>query len=488
MNEPVYIGIDIGTQSTRVMAVTETGDIVATASRPLTSHREGPRHEQQPDDWWRAVAESLRSVTSELGSSSPVRGLCVDATSGTILLVDKEGRPVTPGLMYDDARANAEAIEVDQKGAALWEQLSYRVQPSWALPKLLWLLRHGAAPHTYRLMHQNDWINFRLAGHPLSTDSSHALKTGYDLLQSHWPSDIFDTLGIPTNMLPEVVAPGTRIGSVSTVCATETGLPAGTPIYAGMTDGCAAQIASGAVGIGDWNTVIGTTLVVKGVTRNLLCDPLRAVYSHRSMDGLWLPGGASSTGASAITAAFKSEDLPALNKHAEHAQPTPLVIYPLATRGERFPFAAPDAEGFTLGVARSTEEHYQAVLQGIALWERLSFDALRAMGAPMEGRFTISGGATRSHALNQMRADAMQRTLTIPAVTEGAFGMAILASAAESSLTDAVSRMIKPGVPIHPKRPFSDYAPQYHLLLSELHRRGWLPDSLFATASQEANA
>lgn len=488
MNAPVYIGIDIGTQSTRVMAVTETGDIVASASRPLTSHRDGPRHEQQPDDWWRGVAESLRSVLSELSSYCPVRGVCVDATSGTILLVDKEGRAVTPGLMYDDARAEVEAVEVNQKGAALWEQLSYRVQASWALPKLLWLLRHGAVPHTHRLMHQNDWINFRLAGQPLPTDSSHALKTGYDLLQSHWPAEIFDSLGIPASILPEVVVPGTRIGNVGRACATETGLPIGTPIYAGMTDGCAAQIASGTVGIGDWNTVIGTTLVVKGVTRSLLHHPLRAVYSHRSMDGLWLPGGASSTGASAIAAAFASDDLAKLNSYTEHAEPTPLVIYPLATHGERFPFAAPEAEGFTIGVAHSTEEHYHAVLQGIALWERLSFDALRAMGAPMGVRFTISGGATRSHALNQMRADAMQRTLTIPAVTEGAFGMAVLASAAESSMSDAVSRMIKPGVLINPKRPFSDYAPQYHVLLSELHRRGWLPDSLFETARREANA
>ena len=482
MSEPVYVGIDVGTQSVRVMAVTELGRVIASASRPLGSMREGVRHEQDPQAWWSATVEALREVTAACGSALRVLGLAVDATSGTILLVDGTGTPLTRGLMYDDGRARAEAQEADEVGRSLWTAMSYRMQPSWALAKLMWLQRNGHMAAGAKLLHQNDWINLRLAGRRLATDSSNALKTGYNLLSMEWPLSVMEALEIPPAVLPEVVAPGSYIGEVSPEAAALTGLPPKTPIVAGMTDGCAAQLASGATSVGSWNTVIGTTLVVKGATEQLLRDPLGAVYSHRSMDRLWLPGGASSTGAGAIAQGFDAAALPALNAYAERHGPTPLVVYPLTGTGERFPFLAPDAHGFSLGEPASTEERFRGTLQGIALWERLSFDALRALGAPTHGTFTISGGATRSWALNQFRADVMERELRIAEVTEGAFGMALLASAAASSLAEATARMVHTGTAIAPSRPFEQYAGAYEQLVRALYQRGWLPDSLLQAA------
>jgi D-ribulokinase len=488
MNQSLYIGVDIGTQSAKVLAASDTGEIVASASRPLTSTRSGDHHQQDPKQWWDAVCQASREVSSCFHPGYQVRGIAVDATSGTILLADKDGNALTPGLMYDDGRARAEAAEVNDKGAGLWSHLSYHIQPSWALPKLLWLLRHTSVPAGARLLHQNDWINLRLSSRFLPSDSSHALKTGYDLIGSRWPSELMQVLGVPQSILPEVVRPATRIGEVSFDASRETGLPAGTPILAGMTDGCAAQIASGSMEMGSWSSVIGTTLVVKGVTRSLLHDPSGVIYSHRSPDGLWLPGGASNTGAGAIAAAFAHAQLDHMNCDAELHGPTPLVVYPLLARGERFPFAAPDATGFTLGRAATPEERYRGILQGIALWERLCFDALRSLGSSTCGTFSILGGATQSHALNWMRADVLERELIIPAVTESAFGMAVLVAASESSLSLATRRMVRPGTSILPRRPFAHYAKQYAQLVVELNRRGWLPERLFQAASVEVYA
>ena len=474
MSAPVYLGIDLGTQSVRVLAVDADGAVLASASQKLASHRDGVRHEQDPETWWTATTLCLCEVMSTLGASAQVAGLAVDATSGTILLVDNQYRPLTPALMYDDGRAKLEATQANEAGSALWQQMSYRMQSSWALPKLLWLLHNEPIPAQARLAHQNDFVNARLVGHTTATDSSHALKTGYDLIRSEWPTSVFDSLNVPLTLLPEVVAPGTKIGVVSGEAAAQTGLPAGVPIFAGMTDGCAAQIASGATEAGNWNSVIGTTLVVKGVARDLLRDPLGVIYSHRSPDGLWLPGGASSIGAAAIVAGFNAADLDHLNHAAELAGPTPLVVYPLVSKGERFPFAAPDATGFMLGTTDSVEERYRGVLQGIAMLERLAFESLHKLGAATDGRFTISGGAVKSEALNQMRADILERELSVPEVTEGAFGMAMLAAAADSSMQQVTRRMVRIARTITPKRPFHEYAAQYAALVAELEHRGWL--------------
>ncbi len=488
MSTSVSLGIDIGTQSVRVMAVTEEGVVAASSAQPLEGTREDVRHEQQPELWWRAVTLACRVVMAALGSSTHISGLAVDATSGTILLMDEQLRSLTQGLMYDDGRAGAEAEICNQTGGSLWREFSYRMQNSWALPKLLWLERHGGIAAGASLAHQNDFINARLAGHRLAADSSNSLKTGYDLVRQEWPHAVFGELGLRADLFPAVVAPGVKIGVVGEVAASETGLPAGTPIFSGMTDGCAAQIASGATKPGSWNSVIGTTLVMKGVTAELLQDPLGVVYSHRSADGFWLPGGASSTGAAAIARDFAAEELPALNQAALELGATPLVVYPLIGCGERYPFAAPAAQGFLLGEPASIADHFCATLQGIAFIERLSFAALRQIGAETNGLLTISGGATKSEALNRMRADILDRELMIPKVTEGAFGMAMLAASANSSLAEVTERMVRIERTIAPGRGFAPYAECYTMLVRELAARGWLPRSLAAFALDEAHA
>jgi sugar (pentulose or hexulose) kinase len=187
INGNIWLGVDLGTQSARAVAVSDTGQLFGEGSHPLTSRRDGPRHEQNPEDWWGAVASACRMALGQL-SGSGIQRIAVDGTSGTILLIDNSGHAVTPGLMHDDMRATQEATRANEVGADTWASLGYRMQPSWALPKLLWLLRqHHDVPPRARLAHQADFINRRLAGHEIPSDSSNVLKTGYDLVRETWP-------------------------------------------------------------------------------------------------------------------------------------------------------------------------------------------------------------------------------------------------------------------------------------------------------------
>jgi sugar (pentulose or hexulose) kinase len=225
----------------------------------------------------------------------------VDGTSGTVVLRGRGDGFAGPGVMYDDARGRAHAPRVQEVGAPLWERLGYRIGSSWALPTLLTMLaEHDGDRAGLRVAHQVDVVTEALVGHPVATDSSSALKTGYDLLELRWPDDVLATLGLDPALLPDVVLPGRVLGAVGADAAGATGLPHGTPVVAGMTDGCAAQLGAGAVTTGAWNSVLGTTLIIKGVTGELLHDPAGTVYSHRGPGGSWLPGGASSTGAGVL--------------------------------------------------------------------------------------------------------------------------------------------------------------------------------------------
>jgi sugar (pentulose or hexulose) kinase len=462
---PVCVGLDVGTGSARALAVAGDGSVVGRGAHPLSSRRGAGRHEQDPASWWEAVAAACRAALEGVAAER-VAGVATCATSGTIVLVDGEGRPQGPALMYDDARAGAQARRLDMPA-------------SWALPKLQWLLDEGGAAGRrgggrLHLAHQADVITRRLAGHAVAADASHALKSGYDAAAGAWPAALARELG---DLLPAVVTPGTRLGEVCSAAAAQTGLPAGTPILAGMTDGCAAQIAAGALRPGDTNSVLGTTLVLKGCSQQPIENRAHGVYSHRAPDGGWLPGGASSSGAGVLTATFPGRDLDALGEQAAAYEHTRVLSYPLVSRGERFPFAAPDAEAFTIGSPAGDGERAAALLQGLALVERLCLARLQRLGARTDGELSLTGGATRNRRWCQLRADALDRPARLPVQTESAFGMAILATAATSAepVAEAARRMSQTEAVFEPRPALRAHLDeQYERLVGELARRGWL--------------
>jgi sugar (pentulose or hexulose) kinase len=482
-DEPVWVGLDLGTQSARALVVSASGGLVASGSRPLRSRRDGPRHEQDPGAWWEALAAACRDALAGVAAER-VHGVAACATSGTILLVDGAGEPLTPALMYDDTRADEQA----QRVAAAGHALGHRVGAAWGLPKLLWLLEQDPAPAAgARLAHQPDVVARRLVGHDVATDASHALKSGYDVEGGCWPAELLDALAVPPQLLPEVIPSGSRLGAVCERAAAATAIPPGTPVVAGMTDGCAAQLAAGALRDGEWNSVLGTTLVLKGVSAHRISDPNGVLYCHRSPDGGWLPGGASSSGAGVLEQRFGGRDLDELGRRAqEHEHDAPLA-YPLVGRGERFPFDAPQAHGFVAGEPDADGARFAALLQGLAYVERLCLDYVSLLGAPVEGELSLTGGATRSRYWCQLRADVLGRPVRLPEHTESAVGMALLAAAATRgrACADVAAEMCRTREVIEPRPDRAErFGERYVRFVDELERRGWL-DAQLATHARE---
>ena len=480
----VVIGVDLGTQGARAIAVTRDGVPVAYAREALPSpagYLPAEWHEQDPERWWSAVTTCLRRLASSLPRETAVSGMAVDSTSGTVLPVDGKGDPLCPALMYNDARSRDLVPEVRRAGADLEVRLGFAFDASFALPKILWLARER--PQVFArarwFIHAADFITGRLTGDHGMSDSSNALKTGYDVIEGRWPAFIERDLGIPCEKLPRVVPPGTPVGRVLAQGAASCWLPVGTPVLAGATDGTAAQIASGAVEPGAWNSSLGTTLVVKGITRALVRDPQGRIYCHRHPEGWWMPGAASNTGTEWIEREFPGEDLQRLDARVVERLPTRIVRYPLARRGERFPFRNPNAEGFTLTLGRLTDpvDAFAAGLEGLALLERLAYETMIEIGAPVGERIHVTGGGSRSDVWLRVRASALSRTLLRPVVSETAMGAALLAASGAwfGTLSRAARAMVRIDVAVEPDRALeAAYADAYRRLVAELIRRGYL--------------
>ena len=465
-----FLGIDCGTSAVRAAVLAEDGRLLGQGRQTLTGDvRIGHRHEQDPQDWWPAVVAAVRSALAHApGIGGDVVAVAVAATSGTLLVLDRQGRPVGPALMYDDQRAAAGPSGPTDPA---WLAAGNRPQPAWALRRAAWLVARGAVPVGGRLVHQGDHLTAKLTAGPLVTDTAQALKTGVDLLGVSWPRETLRRWGVDADLLPDVVLPGTPVGVLDPAAAAELGVPAGILVRAGTTDGCAGQIAGGALEPGRWTTVLGTTLVVKGVSSAPVVDPAGALYNHRHPDGGWLPGGACSAGAGYLAGKFPGVDpsvaeLPAF--------PVTAVTYPLVGVGERFPFRHPGAHGFS-GAQDGTAMALASALQGLALLERLALDTVTALGAEPVGPIRITGGASRDDRLAQLRADVLNRPVQRAQVDEPAVGVAVLAAAAPGTLARTAARMIKSGRRFDPAPGAADrWAGPYQAFRTELQRRGWL--------------
>jgi xylulokinase len=477
----LVLGVDVGTQGARVFAVDAAGAVVASARETWLGERQSDGwHDQEPAVWWDGVALALRRTAAALSATDRGRllALAVASTSGTIVPVDGRGRPLRQAIMWDDRRATAEAEVVAAAGAELTSRLGYRFRPTFGLPKILWL--RGHEPDVWSqsrwFLHAADWITGRLTGRWGISDWMNALKTGYDLLDERWPAFI-ERLGVSTERLPSVVAPGTPIGRLARDVAVDCGLPETLVVVAGLTDSNAAQFAAGAYRPGHWATTMGTGLAVKGVTTDLVIDPSGALYCHRHPSGWWLPGGASNVGGGAIDRRFGRASLPALDGRLNDKGASSVLVYPLCDRGDWFPFWADDATGFVVGTPRDETDLYRGYLEGVAMVERMAFDTIGQLGAQVAGPVMVTGGGTSSPRWLQIRADMLGREIAIPQVPEAALGAAIVAAGASvhDGLLAACAAMTRIVRTVEPQASRSEqYEGRYRQFLAELAARGYL--------------
>lgn len=466
--EELVCGIDVGTSAVRVLICDLRGRVAATAAWDLAPVQvAGNRREQDPEDWWRAVCTALRQALAQVDAAA-VRAVAVDATSGTILLIDRALRPLSPGIMYNDGRAAGYAQRINAVAGEFTARHGYRFKDDFALAKMLWLRDHDPAfAESAKVLHQSDFVNARLLGEVPATDWSNALKSGCDLFTASWPDFLGAALAFPLEKLPtRIVPPGTGIGTVGAAAAAATGLRPGTAVVAGASDGTASLFASGACEPGDFNTSLGSTLIIKGISEKIVHDDRGVFYCHRHPAGGWLPGGAGNVGCAAINRDFAPDPatrrqlLQELDRQVEPCLPSPTLTYPLGeATEERFPFKKTGIGAFMDGPATTTLERYAATLQGIAFVERWCYDEIERLGAGARRVFATGGGA-RSAAWCQLRADVLGKPLHLPAETETALGAAVLAATyLRGSFADAARDLARIRATIEPGG--RDFGPAY---------------------------
>ena len=422
-----FLGIDLGTTRTKAGLIGSDGTALGfgRAEHAMSVDPAAGIAEQDPEAWWsglrRAVGAALDAAEAKHGARPTPAGICVTGHGPSLTAVDAMGLAVRPSILWLDSRATAEREELetatDLRGWALG-----------VLPAALWLQRHEPASAERARWYLNSWeaLSLRLTGAAGTTVVEGGSAVSRDALA---------TTDLDLAKVAPGVETGTVLGGLTAAAASHLGLPAGTPVVAGLVDAFASFHGARMLEVGDAIDVGGAAGGF-GVYADRPVVVAGGFTTPAPLPGRFSVGGAmAATGAAldwlagdVLGGAIALPDL-----LAETAAIGPgadgLVFLPYLA-GERSPLWDPDARGAFVGLTLGHGRAHltRAILEAAAL-------AIRHVARPMlDAGLTVTamracGGPAADDGWNQIKADVTGFTVEVPRVREtAAVGAAIVAA------------------------------------------------------------
>ncbi|MDR0397083.1 MAG: FGGY-family carbohydrate kinase [Oscillospiraceae bacterium] len=450
------IALDIGTSAVKAALFDKDGSLLASESEPYPVDTPRPGWTQQhPDRWWHAARLALRRIASHPLAAGAV-GVGVAGQSWSAVFVDEAGRVLTDCPIWMDTRAAAECAMIDDilGRDRLFDLCGNPTQPSYTLPKILWLRNHH--PDIFgkvsRVLQSNSFIVYRLTG-TLSQDESQGYGLQcFDMRNGRWNEDAMRELGISPSLLPPVSPCGKVVGTVTREASAATGLPIGVPVVAGGLDAACGTLGAGVVRPGQTQEQGGQAGGMSVCLDRYAADP-RLILSRHVVPGLWLLQGGSVGGGGALRW-LRETICPELSfrEMDDLAESIPpgcegLTFLPYMA-GERSPIWNPRATGvfYGLGYGKTRAHMIRACMEGVAFSLRHNLETAREAGADI-GELRAMGGAANSRVWTQIKSDVTGREIAVPGTDEATvLGAAILAGVGVGlfeSEASAAERIIK---------------------------------------------
>jgi xylulokinase len=427
----VVLGIDSGTQSTKVLAVAvETGAIVGEGRAPHSG-----ANVQHPSEWWEALRVAIAAATND---GNRVVGLSVAGQQHGCVLLDEQGDVVRPAALWNNVEAapDAERLNREADFAAI---VGSRLVASFTIAKLAHLARTGPddLARTAAVGLPHDWLNFRLTGH-LAPDRGDASGSGWwspaegavrrDLLALAIGEAAAARLHVPN-----VLGPNECAGRLTARAAAELRLPEDAPVGPGTGDNMAAALGVGAA-LGELVVSLGTSGTAFAVSPTPTADPTGEVCGFADATGAFLPLTCMLNCTRVLDTIAKLLGIPRSEALERASAVSPgaggLILLPYF-EGERTP-DIPHATGTMVGLTTATAEPdniLRAALDGVAAGLAYCVDALATLGISAPS-LTLTGGGAAHPAWQQAIADVTGMPVVVRSGGEhAARGAAIQAAA-----------------------------------------------------------
>jgi xylulokinase len=409
--------VDCSTQATKVLVVdSDSGEVVATGRAPHEVTGTGGARETDPEGWW----DALRGALAETGRAGEVDAISVAGQQHGLVVLDAEGRPLRPAILWNDTRSAAEARELRSAlgGPSWWaEQIGVVPVPSFTATRWAWLRGHepeaARAAAAVRLPH--DFITERLSGRA-ATDRGDASGTAWwSTRDESYSDEVLDLVQLDRSLLPEVLGPADPAGVVSSDAAEQLALREGTIVGPGTGDNMGAALGLGAAP-GEPVVSLGTSGTAYAVMDERAADPTGTVAGFADAAGGFLPLTAT---LNATLAVDRFADWLGLDREAA-AERTVAVVLPYLD-GERTP-DLPRAAGMISGLRHDTtrEEILLAAYEGAAasLIEALQVLSRQGSGLDPEASLILIGGGARGSVWQRVVSRLSGRRVLVPEADE----------------------------------------------------------------------
>lgn len=435
------LGIDVGTTGTKSLLFSEDGVLLGSAYRAYpTVMPTLDRREQDPEDWWRAVVDTVREICTDPGVCRNVVGVSLSLQGGTMVPVDENGAAVRPAMVWSDKRC------AQQKEAYLCEvgdaDTMYR--------KTGWKLGNGLNANQIRWMRNNepenfartklflsvpDYISLKMTGVAACDMSDAGINQLADIRKLAYDPQLLAFAGISEAQLPKLVRSGDVIGHLTPEAAAELGLTTDCVLVAGAHDQYAVALGAGACNAGDIFIGSGTAWVVTAIGDHPDFDSGFA-QSVAASPGKWGTLRSLGTGGVCIewwrknlTVGEGGELIPyeAINAEVSkrRAAEDGLFFYPFSGR-------ATQEKGFRkatfvgLDLSHDRFDMARAIMEGVAFQIVWMMEAFKTK--PSKEGLKLAGGAAKSELWCQILADVANLPVRIPEVADLAcVGAAVMA-------------------------------------------------------------
>ena len=481
MSNEYLLAIDNGTQSIRALLFDLHGHIVAKSQVHLEAYfSEHPGWaEHHPDDYWQALCTACQRLWAQSGiPKSAVRGVAVTTQRGTVVNLDKHGKPLRPAIVWLDQRRTTEVPKIGPlwrtafKLARVQDTIDFFVGEAEAN----WIKAHQPEiwEKTDKFLLLSGYLNYQLCGSFIDSTGSQVAYLPFDYKRQKWaaPHDWkWQALAVTRDMLPELVPPGTVIGKITEQASADTGIPAGTPLVAAAADKACEVIGAGCLEPHIGCLSYGTTATINTTSKKYLevtpfIPPYPAAVPNaystevQIFRGYWMVNWFKEQFGhlekmQATERGVAPEEL--FDKLVDAVPPGAmgLMLQPYWTPGIKQP--GPEAKGAVIGFGdvHNRAHLYRAILEGLAYALREGKERIeKRSGVPITS-LRVSGGGSQSDAAMQLTADIFGLPTARPHVYEtSGLGAAINAAVGlrlHSDFNTAIGAMTRIGRVFEPQ-------------------------------------